>query len=316
MDDRMNRQRVLLCAAATATMFPAAADAALELVRVNSNPADAGLEANYASSLGFATEAGLDCNVQFVANGAAAVTAVIAGSTEIGFGNLLSVLVAREKGFPLTIIAAGAMFSSKRPVSQLMVPIDSAIRTARDLNGHTIAIPTLMDLSQFGPMAWMDKNGGDSKTVRFVEIPFPAIPAALAAHRIDAAVVTEPFASIARASSRSLVSAFDAIGQQFLISGYFSTPAWATAHPEIARKFAAMIYRTAAFANANPARTGDLLMKITRMEPEQLRVSPRAIFAERPDPAMIQPLIDVAVKYGALGSAPAPASLFAPEALR
>jgi hypothetical protein len=45
-------------------------------------------------------------------------------------------------------------------------------------------------------------NGGDSSTVNFVEIPFPAMPAALETGRIDAASVAEPFIGVAKKNGR------------------------------------------------------------------------------------------------------------------
>ena len=48
---------------------------------------------------------------------------------------------------------------------------DSPIKTGRDLNGKTFAVPALMDLNQIAAMAWIDQTGGDSRTVKIVEIP-------------------------------------------------------------------------------------------------------------------------------------------------
>jgi hypothetical protein len=47
-----------------------------------------------------------------------------------------------------------------------MVPKDSTARTGADLNGQIVAINGLKDLTQFTTAAWIDKNGGDVRTVR------------------------------------------------------------------------------------------------------------------------------------------------------
>jgi NitT/TauT family transport system substrate-binding protein len=198
----------------------------------------------------------------------------------------------------------------------LLVPIDSPIHSARELNGKTIAVAALRDVSQFAPMAWMDANGGDSKSVKFVEMPFSAMPVALADHRFDAAFLTEPFASRAKDHARVLAPVFDAIAPQFLTSAYVSTTTWSAAHPELARRFAALIYRTGAYANVNRTRTGEILMQIAKIDADQLRVTPRATFAERLDPAAIKPMIDVAARYGAIAAPVAPLSLVVPEVMR
>jgi NitT/TauT family transport system substrate-binding protein len=42
------------------------------------------------------------------------------------------------------------------------------------------------------PPRGIDANGGDSSTLSYVEIPFPAQPAALAAGRVDGVFEVEP----------------------------------------------------------------------------------------------------------------------------
>lgn len=290
--------------------------AALDLIRVATGPVDASLEAAYAQNLGFAAEAGLECNVQLLGSGAANVAAVLGGAVDVGLSNVLTIISAHDKGVPLGIVAAAAVYSSKNPTSVLLVPTDSPIRSARDLNGKTVSVSALRDITQFAPMAWMDANGGDPKSVHFVEIPFPAMPAALAEHRVDAAFITEPFASRAKEHARVLAPAFDAIAPQFQISVYVASLAWTAAHPDLARRFAALIYRTAAYANVNRTRTGEILMQIAKIDADQLKVTPRATYAERADPASIKPVIDIALRYGAIAATVAPAALFAPEVLR
>lgn len=313
----MDRRRALLVAAAAgAALARPRAAVALDTVRVATGPVDAALEAAYAHGLGFDTEAGLACEVQLLQSGAANVAAVMGGAVDVGLSNVLTVIAAHDRAVPLGIVACAAVYSSKNPTSLLLVPDDSPVRTARDLNGRTIAVSALRDITQFAPMAWMDANGGDSKSVRFVEVPFPAMPATLAEHRVDAAFITEPFASRAKAHGRVLAAAFDAVAPQFQISVYVCTNAWAAAHPELARRFAALIYRTGTYANVNRTRTRELLMQIAKIDADQLKVTPRASYAERADPATIGPVIDVARKYGAIANPVAPAALFVPEVLR
>ncbi|HXQ23567.1 MAG TPA: ABC transporter substrate-binding protein [Candidatus Acidoferrales bacterium] len=312
----MNRRNaVLVAAVALAPAWPRAAFA-LDTIRVATGPVDAALEAAYAQRLGFAAEAGLDCTIELLGSGAANVAAVLGGAVDIGLSNVLTVLAAHERGVPLGIVAAAAVYSSKNPTSVLLVPDDSPVRSARDLNGRYVAVSALRDITQFAPMAWMDANGGDAKSVHFVEIPFPAMPVALAEHRVDAAFITEPFATRAKDHARVLAPAFDAIAPQFQISVYAASFSWTAAHPELARRFAALIYRTGAYANVNRTRTGEFLMQIAKIDADQLKITPRATYAEHADPAAIKPVIDVALKYGAIAAPVAPASLFSPEVLR
>ena len=142
-------------------------------------------------------------------------------------------------------------------------------------------------------------------------MPFADMPIALASHRVDAAVVAEPFASRAT-EARVLVSAYDGIAPSFLISAWVATKPWVAAHQDLAKSFARMIYKTAAWANANHDATAETLVRVAKIDPSRLKSLVRATFAERYDPAMIQAVIDVALKYGAISKPVRPADLLAP----
>ena len=76
-------------------------------------------------------------------------------------------------------------------------------RTPADLNGKTLAVAGLGSFAQYSAQYWIDKNGGDSKTVKFVEVSPPEMPAALEAHRVDAAAPFEPGITLAHRAESS-----------------------------------------------------------------------------------------------------------------
>ena len=51
-------------------------------------------------------------------------------------------------------------------------------------------------------MAWVDKNGGSSAKVKFIELPFPQMEAALVAGKVDAISVQEPLPRSQRVSRK------------------------------------------------------------------------------------------------------------------
>lgn len=294
----INRRTAMLAIGATVAqpLFTREARAA-ESIRVTEQPIDASFEVSYAVAQGFTTQAGLDVEVVLNSNGAASLAAVIGGAAEIGNTNTFSLFAARERGIPLVALAPGSVYNTKTPSTFLMVVKDSPIQTARDLMGKTIAVDGLRNITQLGPMAWVDKNGGDSRMLKFVEMPFADMGLALASHRVDAAVIAEPFASRAT-ESRILVSAYDGIAPSFAIGVWAATPAWVAAHQEAAKAFARMIYRTAVWANAHHDDTADTLVKVAKIDAARIKTLVRATFAERYTPALLQPVIDNALKYG------------------
>ena len=302
----------LLGAAGVAPLFPRPASAA-DVIRVIGLPIDTGLEVQYAQAGGIVEQSGLNLHVQTLYAGAAVQAAIAGGSADIGLTNVSSLATAREKGLPLVMIAPAGLYVSKEPSSVLMVARDSTLRTAHDLNGKTVAVNGLKSISQLGPQIWIDKNGGDSTSVHFIDMPFAEMPQALATHRIDAALIAEPLATKAKKDARVFADVYDAIGPRFLITCWFSTAAWVAANPDLARKFAAMIYRAAAWSNTHRAQTADVLISITHLNPALVRVMPRVTFAESPDPASLKPHLDAALKYGLITKPVAPEDLFAPE---
>jgi ABC-type nitrate/sulfonate/bicarbonate transport system substrate-binding protein len=311
----MKRERAirLLAAGALAPLLPLRAAVAADAIRVIGLPIDTGLEVQYAQAAGLVEQSGLSLQVQTMYAGAAVQAAIAGGSADIGLTNVSSLATAREKGLPLVMVAPAGLYTSKEPSSVLMVATDSPLRTARDLNGKTVAVNGLKSISQLGPQIWIDKNGGDSTTVHFIDMPFAEMPQALATHRIDAALVAEPQATTAKKEARVFAPVYDAIGPRFLITAWFSTSSWVAANPDLARKFAAMIYRTAAWSNAHHAQTADVLIGVTKLDPSIVRVMPRVVFAESADPASLKPHLDAALKYGLITKPVTGEDLFAPE---
>src|SRR5665213_3364554 len=86
---------------------------------------------------------------------------------------------------------------------------------------------------------WVDQTGGDSKTLKFVEIPNTAQAPAVAEKRIDAAVLQQPDLALALETGRVKVLglAYSAISTNFMFAGWFAMDTWATAHPDLVKTF-------------------------------------------------------------------------------
>ena len=266
----------------------------------------------YAADMGFYQKNGLNVRTSILNNSGAISSAIASGSTQIGSFAISVGALAREHGVPLVLIAPAGLYLSTTPTSGLIVPKASPIHRAADLNGKTIATRDLSNMSYFGAKQWMDRNGGDSKTVRWIEIPDNSVAPALQSGRVDAATVSEPALddAVRESGMRSLASVFDAIAKRFLISGYFTSEDYAKAHPDVVRKFADAIAMTAVWANANRVASGKILTKYTQIAvtPESKRVT----FAERLQASDIQPVLDVLSTYGALKAPMRAKDMFSP----
>jgi NitT/TauT family transport system substrate-binding protein len=273
-------------------------------IRIAAVPFETTAEPFYARDQGFFAKAGVDVTFDgFSSNGAAIIAAVLGGSMDIGVSNIVSLASAHARGIPLTIVVGAGVQSAQQPTDALLVPMGSSIRTGKDLDGKTIACGGLNTIAQYGCQAWIDKTGGQSTRSKFVEMTSPAIIAALSESRIDAAMLTEPFIAEGKKTARIIgYPMVEAISPRFMVSAFFSTVEWARAHREMIRRFQAAMRETAQWANANPAKTAAILAGVSRIPLATILASNRTQYPETVDVALLQPVIDVAAKYGSMKS--------------
>ena len=282
-------------------------------LRIATTPTDIGAQPFYAAAMGFFKAAGIDADTQVISNGAAITSAILGGALDIAQSNIVSLALAHQRGLDIVVIAPAGIYSSKEPTSAIVVSKTSAYKTAKDLDGKTIACNGLQNISQIGPEAWLDKNGGDLASYKWVDMPFPQMSAAINSGRVDAALIAEPVLSGALANgSRVLGYAYDAVAPNFMIGAWFTTGAWAKKNPDVVKRFQKAMAASALWANKNRAQSALVLEKATKIV-----VRPtmnRTTYGERLDPALMQPLIDATVKYGTLKSTFPAIDLVAPEA--
>jgi NitT/TauT family transport system substrate-binding protein len=284
------------------TGAPPAGAQALIAVKVGALPTDGCSVIFDAKELGFFQKNGLDVDVQTMPSGPALAAAVAGGALDIGVANVATLAQARLHGLPLRFIAPSSMAEPSTMTDIVLVAADSTIRTGADLNNKTIAINGLKDLQQITAMAWVDKHGGDSKTLHFIELPIPQMAAAVEGHRADAALDVEPFVSAARAQGQGKVigDVLDGVAPRFMVAGWFALDPWITAHADTVARFAAALREAAAWANAHHAESAAILARNSKIPASVIAAMPRAQFGLSLDPAMIRPIVDAAVKYGVL----------------
>jgi NitT/TauT family transport system substrate-binding protein len=289
--------RVLACVAAVA--LTGQTSPPLTTIRVGLVPSDDITPVLYGVRSGMFKKAGLDVQLFPASSGTAVAQAVIGGSYEVGKSSLVSLMNAHLRGLPLYLIASGAVYDSSAPYAELVVAADSTYKSGKDLDGKLIGVPALNDLNVVVADGWVDQHGGDSKTLKFLEIPNAAATPALAEHRIDAYVMLYPPLAEALDTKKIKIlgPAYDSVGKHFVFAGWFASKAWADAHPELAKKFAAVLYQSASYANKHHAETAPMIADMTKIPVETIERMPRTDGSTSTDPKQIQPLIDAAAKY-------------------
>jgi NitT/TauT family transport system substrate-binding protein len=303
MTSGTSRRAWLAGAAASASALALAAPArgqSTTTLRIATTPIDTGGQVYYGTDMGFFKEAGFDVEISSINSGSAIATGVVAGTFDFAQVNIVSLAQARERNIKFILTAPGGLMTDKAITSALVVAKSSPVTKAKDLNGKTIAINALASIQQLGVAAWMDKNGGDSSTVKFIELPVSQLVASLVANRIDMALVPEPELDLVEhgTDARILAPAYTSIAPVFMLSAWVTSAQYAHDHPDIVKRVAAVFAKTARWANAHHAETAPMLTKYTKvaLTPTMARVQ----YAESFDPAHMNPVLDTALRYGLL----------------
>ena len=297
----MNRLRFVAGSVAALSVPRAVAAATLTPIRIATLPIDGASAVFYAEDQGYFRDAGLTSQTQIISNGSAIVAAVASNAVDIGFTNLVSLVGAFKHGVPVKIIAPGSLDLAEAPTTVLVVGNGSSVKSAADLAGKTIATNGLANILQFAAQAWIDKNGGVSSSVKFVEMPFPSMAAALSSGRIDGAVVVEPFVTEVKNVGRVLGAVDGAIAPRVMIGCWVASDAWCKANPAIAKSFASAMGKAGAWANAHRKESAVILARHTDLSDATIAAMQRAAFPTRLNEAEMQPVIDLTAKYGNIG---------------
>jgi NitT/TauT family transport system substrate-binding protein len=298
----VQRKHVLALAGAFAVMPARARAQSGGVLRVATVGVENGAEAFYADELGFFKAAGMKVEIQTFGNGGAVTAAVASQAASVGFSNLFSVVAAFSKGIPLKVVAPAALALVTNPTVAVIVSRDGPLRTIKDLAGKTIGCDGLGTITQVTVQAWLDANGVDPKTAKFVEVPGPLMSQALQQKRVDAcscAFSDNPAAGTPESTERVIGYPYEAIAPRFLASGYIASSAWLASNADEAKKFAGVITQTAKWANAHPEESGRMLTRFTRITLDQVRAlgKHRPTYSETFDPALIDPVVAFAAKY-------------------
>lgn len=317
----MRATRAAFVASALCTLPVAAARraAAAETVRVGGTPANDIIGVLQAQRSGAFTRAGLEVELTMTNSGAAVLAAVLGGSYDIGKSSVFGLLTAYAKGAPIVLVAPAAVYTSEAPNTAIVVAKDSTLKTGRDLNGKTFAVPGLGDLNSMTSSAWIDADGGDSRSVKFLELPGPATADAIASGRVDASALTEPQLTEAIASGKCKIIGYpdDAIGRRLLVTAYFCTSAYAAKNAGLLARFRKAVSDAVAYANAHRSEMFPVIAAYSKLDVATVAKLTPALFAVPGgiDLKTVQPWIDAAVRYKAISKAFSARDMIDPGAL-
>jgi NitT/TauT family transport system substrate-binding protein len=260
---------------------------------------------------GFFTSRSIELTLESGQGGAAIVPGVVSGQFQFGFSNVTSLLIAQSRGLPLKVVSNGVASTGKDKADFGGVVVrDAAIRTAADLAGKRVAVNTLKNIGDSTIRASVRKAGGDPSSIRFVELPFPDMPAALQAGRVDAVWVVEPFLSASLSQGGRLVASnYVDTAPDLTVALYFTSEQLAKDDPDLVSKFTEAMTESLAYADAHPDEARQVLTTYTQIDEAVIKDLTLPKWPPEINRASVETLANLAVQDGLVTKQPDVAAL-------
>jgi NitT/TauT family transport system substrate-binding protein len=250
---------------------------------------------------GYMTDEGLKLELTAMAGGATIIPAIVGGSLDFGISNYVSVIVANGQGIKIKAFSDSSYGSRASPPFALVVRKDSPIKTAKDLNGKKVAVNTRNGIVHVGVMEWIDRNGGDAKSVQYVELPFPQMPPAITSGSVDAAAPTEPFVTVSTSADAVILANYlTDLRDDCAIAGFVSTDDWITKNRDAAAAFHRANTKGMDFVAKNDATARQYVAKYANLDPALAAKIKLSALHSTPIPEAVQFWVDLSKKWGLL----------------
>jgi ABC-type nitrate/sulfonate/bicarbonate transport system substrate-binding protein len=150
---------------------------------------------------------------------------------------------------------------------------------------------------------WLESGGTDLTKVKFFELPLGEMGSALARGTVGAALMGEPFIADNKDAIAKLAVPFDSVARSFYIGCWYAQRDWLSKNADVARRFASAIYAAGGWANTHRPDSAAIEATYVKIDVERLRAMPRNSFALALDPKLMQPVLDLALRYKMLSTA-------------
>jgi NitT/TauT family transport system substrate-binding protein len=218
---------------------------------------------------GFFSSRDIELTMETGQGGAAIVPGVVSGQFQFGFSNVTSLMVAQTQNVPIKAVVNGNASTGQdgADFGGVVVKKDSPIQSAKDLAGKMVAVNTLKNIGDTTVREAVRKAGGDPSGIKFVEIGFPQMPAALASGQVDAAWVVEPSLAVVKTQGgRVIASNFVDTAPNLTVALYFTSRKLAKENPDLVNRFVEAMRESLAYADSHPDEVRQVLTAYTQID--------------------------------------------------
>jgi NitT/TauT family transport system substrate-binding protein len=262
---------------------------------------------------GFFKDQNLDVKLELAQGGAAIIPAVVSGQYQFGFSNVVSELLAADKGLKLKIVSQGVQATDNpdSDYSAVLVKQGSPIKDCKGLEGKTIAVNTLNNIGDVTIKATCEKQGANVSAYKFIEVGFPDMTAALQKGSIDAMWSPEPFVTQAKQAGAQPI-AFNYVGtaKKLTIATYFASADYANGNKDVVKRFQAGIDKSLDYSNSHPDTVRQVVQGYAKVKPDIAQTMVLPSWSHDLNKPSIDQLAGLMQKFGLVSKKPDLNSLY------
>jgi NitT/TauT family transport system substrate-binding protein len=268
---------------------------------VGAVPAESAAALYIAEQRGIFAAHGLHVKIEDIASTSDVIPDMLNGDIDIASGQFPGFIAAQAAGLASFHVLASGL-SLGPGVNEIVAMPPSDIADAAALRGKTISVNALAGDGPLLVDSLLATYGMRPSQVHLIALPFPAMGAALASHRIAAAYCTEPYCTEMqeRYGARVVADTDQGAAKGLPIAGYTVTTAWLRKYPRTAAAFAAAISAASLVADTNLAAMQHALVTYLHISPQVADVVATGDFPTALVPADLQEVADLMLQFGEL----------------
>lgn len=296
--------RLLACGLITAAIADpqwALADTpARTRVRVASVVSAAWLPLWIAKDKGMFEAHGLDVEITTVQN-VSTVVGALGRQFEVSGCTPIDIVKARQRKLDVVGISGNTQELSSNQQMRLVANANGPVRSIADLKGHVVATPSLNGVIHIATLNALRQRGVDPKDIRFQEMAFANMADQLAAGRVAAAEIVEPYASAPmKTGVTSLGNPMLSVGDPVLLTCWMANGQWAASHRGAVAAWRAALDDAIAFIGKHDKASRAVLTKWTRLPEAVANAARLPAYTTRIGDADIETWIKASAAVGAI----------------
>jgi NitT/TauT family transport system substrate-binding protein len=256
---------------------------------------------------GFFEEEGLEVEPTVLQSGNEIITGMVSGDYDFGFVGYISAGIAAAQNVPVCVVTASDA-TGTTPEDDWQVIVaggDTDIATPADFEGKTVSVNALGGVAEVMIKAALDQEGVDWRSVELIEVPFPEVPAAIEAGRIDAGYTSEPFVTTVLDQGGKVVFApQSAIAPEYPNGSYATSQQAFEQDPDLMERFEAAMTRSLEYAQENPDAIREIIPTYTQIPAEVADRMRLPVFQAELNPEAIDEQMGFLEEYEIVEEAP------------